>query len=561
MRTPEEWDAIVVGSGPGGLTCAAYLAASGRRVLVVERHDVAGGNCQVFRRHHAGQDYEFDVGLHYLGDCERGGLIPSVLRGVGLEGRIDFRRLESDGFDTLLFPDFTFRVPAGWDAYRQRLKEQFPDEATGIDVCLDVLEAIPPALRNMGRDGVDMSVLLAWGLRPLADLFAEAGLSTRAAAVIDHWSGLYGSGPQDSTIPIHAMIVDHYMSGGGYYPAGGGQVIPARLVEVVESCGGEVRTLASVGRIEVEEGHAVGVVLEDGTHLTAPVVVSNADYKRTVLELVDRSAWRPETVTRAAEAEMTLPLVVAYVIVDFDISTRVPNTNFFVFSGYDAEGDYERLEAGEVGAEPFAYISLASLKDPGNAALCPPGHSNFQVMTLGPRGYTAWGVDDGPAHGVSYRRNEVYRVSKKRITEALLDQAERALGPFRDNIVHIETATPLTQERYTRSTGGTSYGLKFTAAQTGPLRPGYRTEIEGLYLVGASTVAGHGIAGTMVGGVMCAGEILGRDLMAEVGNGDVLVDPSILPPVHDAWDPVEVSRGATLRERREAGRAARATSP
>jgi all-trans-retinol 13,14-reductase len=70
-----EPDVVVVGAGLGGLTTAAYLAAAGRRVVVVDRHYVAGGNATVFT--HDG--YEFDVGVHYLGDCEPGGLIQSVL--------------------------------------------------------------------------------------------------------------------------------------------------------------------------------------------------------------------------------------------------------------------------------------------------------------------------------------------------------------------------------------------------------------------------------------------------------------------------------------------------
>lgn len=555
------WDAIVVGSGPGGLTCAAYLAAAGRRVLVLEQHDLAGGNCQVFRRHRRnGHTYEFDVGLHYIGGCEPGGLIPTILAGVGLDGRIRFRELDHEGFDTLLFPDFTFRVPVGWDAYRARLKEQFPGDAEGIDMCIDVLEALPEAVRNLGSPDADLSVVLEWGLRTVGELFEEAGLSREAVAVLDHWSGLYGSGPSDSTVPIHAMIIDHYMSGGGYYPEGGGQVIPARLVEVIEACGGEVRTLAKVAEIVLGDEGVRGVRLEDGTLFEAPVVVSNADYQRTVLELVDKSRWKPETVAKAENSVMSLPLVVAYVVVDFDIGERVPNTNFFVFSNYDIDAEYATLESGEMPDEPFAYLSLASLKDPGHADLCPPGHSNFQIMTIGPRGYVPWGVEEGPAHGVGYRTNETYKNLKERITEALLTQAEKVLGPFRDRIVHIETATPLTQERYTLSTEGTSYGLKFTADQSGPLRPGYRTEIEGLFLVGASTTAGHGIAGTMAGGVLCAGAVLGRPIMTEISAGEVLVDPAILPQDEDGWDPVDVSRGHALRKRRAEGKAARAAA-
>ena len=82
MTTSEAgWDAIVIGSGMGGLTTAAYLATNGLRTLVLEKNYVAGGNSHVFRRK---QRFEFDVGGHYIGDRGPEGMSPTVLRGVGL---------------------------------------------------------------------------------------------------------------------------------------------------------------------------------------------------------------------------------------------------------------------------------------------------------------------------------------------------------------------------------------------------------------------------------------------------------------------------------------------
>lgn len=138
----ERWDAIVVGSGMGGLTTAAYLATNGLRTLVLEKHYVAGGNSHVFRRK---QKFEFDVGVHYLGDCGPDGLIPTVLRGVGLEGKIEFLEMDPDGFDTLMFPGLTFKVPKGWDRYRARLVAALPDDETGLHSALTCCRASSPS--------------------------------------------------------------------------------------------------------------------------------------------------------------------------------------------------------------------------------------------------------------------------------------------------------------------------------------------------------------------------------------------------------------------------------
>lgn len=553
----ERWDVVVVGSGPGGLTAAACLAATGRRVLVVEQHDLAGGNAQVFRRHHDGAEYEFDVGIHYIGDCGPGGLFPSIFGALGVGDRMAFRPLDPDGFDTLRYPDVELRVPADWDAYHDRLIEAFPDDRAALETCISVLRGVAEESRARMIPGVETPTHDRWAFRTLAELFAESELSPKAQAVLDHWSGLYGGGPRQTAVAMHAAIIDHYMRG-AYYPEGGGQVIPARLIQVVEAFGGEVRTLCPVREIVVRDRRAEGVVLEDGTSIDAPLVISNADHARTVTSLVDRSQWDPATLDWVEQATMTVGLVCVYVVVDVEFDG--PNTNYFVFSTYDTDDLYDRLDAGGTGGEDemFAYIAMASRKDPGNEHLCPPGHTNLQIMTLTPRGYEYWGVEEGPTEGGSYRRNAAYRARKQAVTDHLIATAETVLGPFRDHIVHVETATPLSQERYTRSTGGTSYGYVHSPEQTGQNRPQHRTEIDGLWVVGANTASGHGIAGTMVGGVSCAGEILGRPLLIEMVLGEQLVEPEAIPPDPPDFDPMEFSRGAALRERRAAGRAARA---
>jgi phytoene dehydrogenase-like protein len=543
----EQWDAIVVGSGLGGLTTAACLGSAGKRVLVIERHDVAGGNSQVFRRHHGDDWYEFDVGVHYIGECGEGELFTNIFHGLGIGDRMRFRELDRDGFDTLTFPDFIFRVPAGWDEYARRMTEQFPNERAGVERCLDVLRTVAEESRMMF--GEERPTYDRWAMRPLSELFQESELSAQACAVLDHWSGLYAGAPSRTAVGMHARIISHYMNG-AYYPEGGGQMIPARLVQVIEACGGEVRTLAPADRIIIEEGRATGVRLESGDELAAPIVVSNADYRRTIDHLIGHEHVTAGTAAWADEAEMALGLVCAYVVVDTVLDG--PNSNYFVFPDYRTDELYEELDAGRLpdGDVPFAYIALASRKDPGNPELCPPGHTNLQIMTLAPRGHEYWGVDAGPADGGTYRRNSTYRERKRDITEHLLDAAERALGPFRDHIVHIEMATTLSHERYTHSTGGTSYGYMDSPEQSGAHRPHYRTEIDGLWVVGANTVSGHGIAGAMSGGVFCASDILDRPLIVEMYMGQQLVDPATIAPDPDDFDPLEFCRGAKLRAKR-----------
>ena len=544
MAERESWDAIVIGSGLGGLTCAAYLCASGQRTLVLEAHYVAGGNSQVFRREIGGRAFEFDVGVHYIGECGPDGLITRMLHGAGLAERIVFRPLDPDGYSELRFPDLRFRVPASWERYRERLLGAFPDEAEPLGRVVDVLRSVSAEARSFQNRQIEAADLaerapsfLRWGLRPVTELFEAHRLSDRARAVLLGEQGDYAVRPSRTPTALAAGLTDHYMRG-AFYPEGGGQVMAARLVEMIRTHGGAVRTRAPVARVRCEGGRVAGVELaRGGGSIDAPVVVSNADLKRTVLELVGPEHFSRETVLLVKGFRMSLPLFSVYLGLDVDLRERgVPNSNFWIWPTTDLEGLYARLEAGEIPDPPVAYVACATLKDPTSRRIAPAGHTNLQVMTLVPHDYGVWHVARGPAEGGRYHRDPEYRRRKQALAERLLEVAEEVVPGLRRHVEWEETATPVTQERFTRSTGGTSYGVEFACDQMGPMRIGPETELPGLYLCGASTPSGHGVGGVMRGGVIAAGAVIGDDLLRRVLAGEVLGDPRRLPPLRDDWD-------------------------
>lgn len=537
------WDAVVIGSGIGGLVSAAYLAVAGNRVLVAEQAGVAGGNSHVFRRRRA---YEFDVGLHYLGDCGTDGVLPAILDGLGLRGRINYREMDPDGFDRVLIPGAALDVPADWAGYRKRVTDLCPGDSTGIDAFVDVVAGLGAERRDaiLTAEDVPMAELpqraprsVAWGRRTLADLFDHCGLSARARTLLAAQSPNYGMAPDEATVATHATLVDHYMRG-AYYPEGGGQMLAAGLLEVIRAWGGELRTHARVRRVLVDGKRATGVEFADGTRAAAPVVVSNADYRRTMLDLVGAEHLPRRLAAKTQDARMALPWATVYVGLSEDLGRHA---NLWWYRDDDIERFYRSLRDGSAsGGTDFLFVSFANGKDPDTRRICPPGHSNFQLMTLCPPGLEPWGVTAGPADGERYRDNPEYLRRKAALTESVLDAAEEVLGPFRDRITHLETATPLTQERYTLSTGGTPFGMARWGA-TGA-RPDTATVIEGLHIAGANTRYGNGITGSAVSGIACAGQILGRRLMHEVHAGAVLGDPSLLPERDAGWEPLRGSR-------------------
>jgi len=530
--TDTSYDAIVIGGGIGGLVCAAYLAVAGRRVLLAEQHDVVGGNTQVFRRR---RKYEFDVGVHYLGDCGPDGVLPAILAGLGAAGRIAFRPMDQDRFDRIRLPGFAVDVPADWDRYLSRLQAALPGEADGLAECVRVLRTVAAALRGylLGTTATATAEQVREGSRTLGQLFSDCGLSARAATVLAAQSGNYGSPPSTTPTSMHAAMLDHYLRG-ACYPVGGGQMFAATLTEVIEAHGGTVRTRCLVDQILISDDQRVeGVVLSDGGVVRAPIVVSNADYRRTVLRLCRGRGFPPSVVAKTRTATAHAAVAIAYVALDRPLD--LPNANMWCWSTDDIEGAFAEAMA-EPERPPFAFLSFASLKDPHSRAVCPPGHSNFQVMTLVPPS-----PEDGPPVGNGYRRGADYLAGKKRMTDALLGIAEQYIGPFRSRITHLETATAQTNQRYILSSSGSPYGLASWGGAG--RRPDVRTSVDGLYLTGQNTRYGGGVAGTAIGGIIAAGHILDRPLLPEVYAGAVFGDSTLLPERGAGFDPLQVSRG------------------
>jgi len=517
----DQWDVVVVGAGTGGLAAAALLAKRGQSVLVLDQHYVAGGNATVFRRKH----WEFDVGLHYVGQCERG-LFPRVLQAAGAEP-VRFRPMDPDAFDTVVLPGLELGVPRGIERYRLRLLDAFPEEKAGIDRYIEYLSQqarLEPALSRPSRlPGALLRspLVLRWGNGTLGAFLDTCTRDPALRTVLAAESGDYAEPPSRASLVLHAGLMLHYLDEGGFYPEGGGQVMSDRLAEAVEKHGGKILLSSRVSRIVVKNGRAVGVRFSN-KHLgerevRAKHVVANSDIKKLYLDLLGPDVVRAKSLKKARRWEMAPGLGMVYVGVRREgLGGRTRNTNYWIYGSTDVEGAYAENRAGRVPKEPLLYVSIASLKDPENRRVAPPGMVNLQLMSLAPSQPSAWGVTEEDVASGRYSESEVYQAKKREYAEALFRAAERVFPKLSEHVVFEETATPLTHTRYTLSTGGTSYGLALTPDQFLWKRPGPKTEIDGLVLCGASLITGHGIAGAMASGVNAAAAILGSEVWRDV---------------------------------------------
>jgi phytoene dehydrogenase-like protein len=438
--------------------------------------------------------------------------------------------MDPDGFDTLVFPDLRFRIPADLDRYRDRLVATFPHEKRGIDGYVRLVRAVMkvsrlmerhegrrPPLLELARVALDALRLGPHRNATIGQVLDGMVRDPKVRAVMLGQSGDYGLPPSRVSALLHMGLAGHYFRG-AFYPKGGGQLIADRISERIEALGGTIHLRTPVERILIEGGRACGVRLapragESAREVRAKLVVSNADIKRTLLELVGPAHLPASWVTRAERFEMAAALFITFVGLRGDgRDLGMTSSNTWQFDGYDVEEFYRGAAAAE--GEPSirgCYVTSASLKDPTNALHhAPLGHTNVEVMTIVPGSPARWGAS-ADAASWGYKHGATYLDRKAAVEADMVKRLDMLFPGARDRVVLTESATPMSHARFTGATDGTGYGLAATPEQFMQARPGYRGPVPGLYLAGASTRAGHGVVGAMMGGRAAAARIL-KDL-------------------------------------------------
>ncbi len=519
------FDVIVIGAGIGGLTAAATLAQRGKKVLILDMHYELGGCATVF--HRKGKSYEFDVGLHYIGDCGKDGLIPRILRGSGIQyDEINFLEQDPDGFDTLCFDDYRFTIPRGFNRFKDKLLAEFPRESKGINRYFKYLQQVWDFM------GIHSNPISALWVLPKSLLLARYANATvkefldtctndkKLRAILTGQLGVYHQPPSKATMAGHAGVTNHFLQG-SFYPSGGGQVFSNKLGESIKRNGGKILLRSKVSKIIVDKKKVTGVEFENKNLgkclVTSDYVIANSDIKHTLLEMIDSQYLSRKVIEKTKNYEMSPAMGIVYLGIDLDLKALGhKNTNYRIYPSYNYEVAYNEIFNEKFPKAPHVFIGNATLKDPNNTNLAPRGINNLQLMSVVPSSPEAWGLTEEEVKDGSYRHNSKYLEKKEWYAKQLIKASESVIPGISEHIVYQEVSTPFSVSRFIGSSGGTSYGIAFTPEQFLHRRPGTKTEIKGLFLCGASTRTGHGIFGAMTGGVEAASAVLGKQVRYDV---------------------------------------------
>jgi len=501
--------AIVVGTGAGGLTAAAYLAKDGFDVVALDQADRIGGFLAPFTV----DGYSFDPGVHYIGGARRGQLLDRVLGDLGIDVERSFIELDPDGFDAYHFPDFEVRMCRGLERYRDRLIECFPQERTGLHRLFDFVARYHEALRvwPLGRRLPRMSDLGAWRhlsvLRWLrssfADLLGHMLHDPKARAVIAAPDGDVGLPPSQLSALTGIGVLDHYL-GGAFYPRGGSGALRDALVECATKHGARFRTGADVTEILVRGSSVVGVQLASGERLEADVVVSDVDPTITFGKLLARAEVPGRLRRKVERTKHSLSSFTIFLGLRRDLRERdLGAFNHWLYPTWDLEACYAPIVDGRIPDQLALFVSSSTSRD-DSGRLAPAGCSTLQIVAFMPwQPFARWAEVPPEQRGADFHQ------LRREIADRMLADVDRHLPGLVGDVAVERISTPLSNTDYVRTVQGGIYGPAHTADQMGPWRFAARTPIHGLVLAGAG-VYGCGVATCLATGRNAAAIAAGR---------------------------------------------------
>ncbi|KAF3853855.1 hypothetical protein F7725_014543 [Dissostichus mawsoni] len=510
-------DVIVIGSGIGGLTAAATLAKAGRRVLLLEQHDQAGGCCHTYVE----KGFEFDVGLHYIGQVHENSLLRIAFDQIS-EGQLEFHKLNQH-FDTIMIGQGEekreYTIFSGKTEMKAHLMKQFPDDTEAIETFFNIMKVSAKKTHYLATlklipQWVSLFILKSGIGNLLTEVFRLSG--TGATDLVNTLTSnkdlhvifsylFYGVPPKDSSILINALLIHHYKRG-AYYPKGGASEIAFHIIRTIQKYGGNCLVRAPVTGILVNDKEQ----LMEEVEIHAPVVVSNCGVFNTFQKLLPPAIQENKGIQERLNM-MKHGRGSFLVFSGFDGTQEelgLESTNFWLFKNNDMDTSMDAFFAlnKEEAPDniPMMFITMPSAKDP-ESKIRHPGKSCMTILTMVKY---EW-FEEWKDTSVRKRGDEYYNY-KMRFAKNLFDWACTLFPKIKDKLVFQDVATPLTNNHYLGAQRGAMYSAEHNLdrfqAET-VARNRCNTPVKNLYISGQD-VFSCGIAGALHGGLLCASAVL-----------------------------------------------------
>jgi phytoene dehydrogenase-like protein len=501
----DRYHTVIIGAGHNGLVCAAYLAQSGQKVLVLESSNTPGGLAASPEFHpgfkasvahsisHFSQKIASDLKLESHGFRTADGPLPTI--GLGSDGKhVTLHRGQVSGAsedDNKAYRDYSDLMLRFAEMLKPFWLKTIP--RIGHNSLAEMLTFAQIGLKLRGLGKQDMREFMRVAALPVRDLMDENFDNDILKAMLG-WDGLIGSklAPRSPNHPVLAMLYrmagEH--RGAHVIPVGGVGGLIGALHASATASGAEVRTGVAVERILVRADKdgltAQGVQLADGGMIEADRVVSSADPQTTFFDLVgveNLEIGFSNRIRRLRCDGYVAKLHLALNSLPKFSGLDKPDGRMIIAPEMDViEFAFDDAKYGECSKQPVMEIIIPSLHD---ASLAPDGQHVLSAHIM----YVPYRLKGG----WNDQARDAFR-------ERVIDTIARYAPGIREHIIHQELLTPFDLENRYGVTGGHWHHTEFAIDQLLMMRPTYQaaqysTPIPGLYLCGAGCHPGGDLTG------------------------------------------------------------------
>jgi all-trans-retinol 13,14-reductase len=510
----QQFDAIIIGSGLGGLTAAALLAKSKKKVLILEKHYVPGGFTHTFRRN----DYVWDVGVHYIGQMQNKGALMHKIFDYVTEGTLQWSSM-GEVYDRAVIGSDVYDFVCGAENQIQNLIGHFPEEVLAIREYFSIIQNMgTTASMFFGEKTMPYFLSKSIGFFLRRKFYKYSDQTTyqvlrrltnneKLISVLCAQCGNYGLTPQRSSFAIQGIVAEHYLDGGNY-PVGGASAIHKSLLQVIEKHGGVLAIKAEVAHIILKDNKATGVQLKNGDVLAARIIISNAGARNTFTKLLPYGFKNSDIIKKGLQdIKPSTSHICLYIGLDAsDEELKLPRYNYWVYNDYDFDAQFNRHLENHESDPPLAYISFPSAKDPEWAALH-PGKSTVQVIAAASYEWVRkWESERWQ------KRGDAYEKFKEGFKNKMLEKLYHILPQVKGHVAVCEVSTPLSTRHFTNHQEGEIYGLEHTPARFRLDWLRAHTPVKNLFLTGQDIIT-VGVGGALFSGVLTASSILKKNFL------------------------------------------------
>ena len=499
----ETYDAIIVGGGLGGLTAGARLAKAGRRVLLIEQHNIPGGCATTFKR----KDYVMEVGLHELDGLDETDPKKEIFEALGVFEHVEF--IDLPEFYRIGKGEMEIVIPGATKAAQKVLIERFPQEERGIKRFFMTIHGIKKDIERLPKQKWKTALLfpifplvypyLALNTFNTLGKYLDASLKNEELKLILSANlSYYHDDPYSMSMIYFSAAQASFFNGGGHFIRGGSQKLSDYLAKVIEDNGGDVLLNNLVTRIITKENQAVGVEFK-------PAFIRDAETKSSYAKVIIANAAVPNVPTMLAEEvrpllekkisglEKACSILSVYIGFDKEIK-ELGNRHYSTFimdESVNRLGDISTHYRVDYSKRSFAFVDYSQI----DSGLAPKGKSIGVISVLD---YLSdWENLD----------REAYQRKKQEVAETLFRRLERLIPGVTKHIECYEVGTPKTIQKFTLNPAGTAYGFAQIPRQAGLFRLPHKSSIKNLYFASAWTNPGGGFTGAILSGWSCAAEV------------------------------------------------------